>query len=410
MLDEALEALAASASSALIQAMTTDAWGSFRNQMVIALSGGATGRQQRYATLLDKTKIKLAASQLSTESATEIWQSRLEDLFETNPDVAAAIRILIGAANDGTPPITSLSQRASAGHGSTINQAGRDIDLSSRRTSYGGPMTVAGVIAVILLGGWGLRTVIHNYKSNNSPAVHGIPSMSRENPSKSAHSRPPSSPSEALLEPADLDREFPNVSAFGKYYNYFATRRDVVASDSRIGLRAQDPVVWFGQDGIGRDRQVSPSACATELGLTAPWPGGDEDGIEIQQGMDLSVKDAPAVLTEAIWKLPTHSAAAQAADKWKSNLDSCSNLSEDSDEYTAHLTSIPDLPAVTEAIIISGTPSEHLGRAYRFLAVRGDLVCWFEIDLVDTQSQSSRPELEIVKKAAALVLGHLQGS
>ncbi|MFG3038115.1 hypothetical protein ACGFYZ_14515 [Streptomyces sp. NPDC048330] len=116
MLVEALLALAATGSSAIVQAAGTDAWNGMRDGIARVLGRGEAAREQGELERLDRTRAVLEAASVDEAervrtAQTALWQSRLEMLLEELPDTqrqqaAAELQALLRQAGmaDGSQP------------------------------------------------------------------------------------------------------------------------------------------------------------------------------------------------------------------------------------------------------------------------------------------------------------------
>lgn len=115
MLTEALIALAAAGSTALVQAAVTDAWTGLKGGITRLMGRGEQSREAVVDQQLERTRAELETAgprveqvRLAQQAA---WQARLEDLLAEQPQVADQLRALLAQLAD-TPG-------ASAGH---VNQ------------------------------------------------------------------------------------------------------------------------------------------------------------------------------------------------------------------------------------------------------------------------------------------------
>lgn len=115
MLAEGLVAVAATAGSGLVQAMTTDAWQQCRDRAARLLGRGDAGEESRQQARLDRTRAELAqAAAAGDEQGRSIvvrqsaaWQTRFEDLLETSPEQEAPMRELLGFLRERLPQGTA---------------------------------------------------------------------------------------------------------------------------------------------------------------------------------------------------------------------------------------------------------------------------------------------------------------
>ena len=152
-----LAALAATVGESLVRAMVADGWAEVRNRFARIFSVGDPGREQVARRDLDATCKAVRGGRLEAAVAVGRWQGRLEMLLEDHPEIAAELKELVASLVRSEPQAGVVRQSATAGVGSTINQAGHDVNTTSNvrnsRTSFGGPMVLIAVIAVLLVVG-----------------------------------------------------------------------------------------------------------------------------------------------------------------------------------------------------------------------------------------------------------------
>ncbi|MER7554842.1 MULTISPECIES: hypothetical protein [Streptomyces] len=115
MLAEGLVAVAATAGSGLVQAMTTDAWQQCRDRAARLLGRGDAGEESRQQARLDRTRAELTqAAAAGDEEGRQLvvrqsaaWQTRFEDLLETSPEQEAPVRELLGFLRERLPSGTA---------------------------------------------------------------------------------------------------------------------------------------------------------------------------------------------------------------------------------------------------------------------------------------------------------------
>jgi hypothetical protein len=128
-----VEALVATAGSALVQAMVTDGWEGVRHKVARLFGRGEP--DPAIERRLDATRQELAAASPAELSAVQAalaaqWQTRFADLLADRPEAEAGLAGLVGEL---TPVTTAASDHAVA--------AGRDVHVSA---DHGG--VAAGVI------------------------------------------------------------------------------------------------------------------------------------------------------------------------------------------------------------------------------------------------------------------------
>ncbi len=132
MLAEALMALAATGGNAVITAMATDGWESFKGRIAQVFGRGQPDLAQATAARLDQSRAALAGltgadlERVRTEQEVA-WRTRLEDLLEQHPEAADELSALVAEVKTGSTG--TVQQRAEAygqaqqavlGHGTQI--------------------------------------------------------------------------------------------------------------------------------------------------------------------------------------------------------------------------------------------------------------------------------------------------
>lgn len=100
MLNDALEALAASAGTAVVAAMVTDGWQETRTRVARLLSHGDACEEERQRARLERTRAELTASpgeqaRRVRQRQDTVWRLRFADLLEDTPDAEAELRDLM---------------------------------------------------------------------------------------------------------------------------------------------------------------------------------------------------------------------------------------------------------------------------------------------------------------------------
>ncbi|MER6001409.1 hypothetical protein ABT120_22780 [Nonomuraea angiospora] len=158
MLSEALAALAAAGGTALVSAMTTDAWTSAKQGFARLLSRGKHDRQEIAEQRLERSRQELVGStgaeldRIRSEQEAA-WRVRLSDLLEDDPAAEAELRVLVATlgtsasasgprsisiGNDNTgiassgDNATNVQLRAEASGSGRVYQAGRDQIINER--------------------------------------------------------------------------------------------------------------------------------------------------------------------------------------------------------------------------------------------------------------------------------------
>jgi hypothetical protein len=147
MLDNALEALAATGGSALVTAMVTDAWESVRAAFARLLGRGDPVRTATAEKRLEQSRQEmgdLSGEELERASAEQeaAWRVRLGDLLEELPDAAHELRALIDQMQLSEPRPGGIvqnvagsgrAQQAVQGHGVQVNTFGNQGDARGSR-------------------------------------------------------------------------------------------------------------------------------------------------------------------------------------------------------------------------------------------------------------------------------------
>jgi hypothetical protein len=156
MLSEALAALAAAGGTALVSAMTTDAWTSAKQRFAQLLGRGQSKQQEVVERRLERSRQELVGAtggeleraRVEQEAA---WRLRLSDLLEDDPAAEAELRVLVatfGASASGERSIsiggdnsgiassgdnaTNVQMRAEATGSGRVYQAGRDQTVNEQ--------------------------------------------------------------------------------------------------------------------------------------------------------------------------------------------------------------------------------------------------------------------------------------
>ncbi|MUL39769.1 hypothetical protein FZ103_01000 [Streptomonospora sp. PA3] len=101
---EQIAALAASAATAVVQAMTADGWAALRDRLAGLLGRGANGGPERAAEELERSRVDIAAASDTDRPAVRagaeaLWRERLRRRMEEEPALAAELQqVLAGAA------------------------------------------------------------------------------------------------------------------------------------------------------------------------------------------------------------------------------------------------------------------------------------------------------------------------
>jgi hypothetical protein len=152
MLGEALAAVAAAGGTALVSAMTTDAWTSAKQGFARLLGRGRPEGQEVAERRLERSRQELvgrtgAEAERARAEQEAAWRLRLSDLLEDDPAAEAELRVLVatfgttasasgegsisvGGENSGVASTgdnaTNVQMRAEASGSGRVYQAGRD--------------------------------------------------------------------------------------------------------------------------------------------------------------------------------------------------------------------------------------------------------------------------------------------
>src|SRR5690349_2345004 len=139
MVVEALAVLAATAGTALVNAMVTDGWQGIRKRFARLLGRGNDQEVEAAAARLEKSRgmlSGLSGADLERAQAEQavVWRTRLSDLLEDHPEVQGELRSLvaevqaqvIGSAGSVRQQVTGFdqAQQAVQGHGVQHNVFG----------------------------------------------------------------------------------------------------------------------------------------------------------------------------------------------------------------------------------------------------------------------------------------------
>jgi hypothetical protein len=134
-----LAVLAATAGTALVNAMVTDGWGGIRKRFARLLGRGSDQEVEAAAARLEKSRgmlSGLSGADLERAQAEQavVWRTRLGDLLEDHPEVEGELRSLvaevqaqvIGSAGSVRQQVTGFdqAQQAVQGHGVQHNVFG----------------------------------------------------------------------------------------------------------------------------------------------------------------------------------------------------------------------------------------------------------------------------------------------
>ncbi len=130
-------ALAASAGTALVTALATEAWQSASVGLVALWRRVLPERADAVEAELDATRGDLleARNEGDKETQAELaaeWQGRMRRLLSAHPEAADELRALLLDPQAQPPAEPTITQHATASGNSRVYQAGRDLHLGPR--------------------------------------------------------------------------------------------------------------------------------------------------------------------------------------------------------------------------------------------------------------------------------------
>ncbi|OEJ30585.1 hypothetical protein [Streptomyces subrutilus] len=133
-MDPEITALAASAGTALVTALATEAWQSASVGVVALWRRVLPERADAVEAELDATRDDLldARDEGDKETQAELaaeWQGRLRRLLSAHPEAADELRALLVDPQARPPAEPAVTQHATASGNSRVYQAGRDMHL-----------------------------------------------------------------------------------------------------------------------------------------------------------------------------------------------------------------------------------------------------------------------------------------
>ncbi|MFI9585106.1 hypothetical protein ACIHCQ_25390 [Streptomyces sp. NPDC052236] len=140
-MDPTLLILAGAGGTALVQAMTTDAWAAVRDSAARLLGRGDAGRESDALVRLDASQEAVAQAAPGTEETVHAaegarWSARFETVLEEHPDRAALLRALLSLVEE------TLGERPGRGGHTQHISAARDAYVAGRdQTVQFGPHT-----------------------------------------------------------------------------------------------------------------------------------------------------------------------------------------------------------------------------------------------------------------------------
>lgn len=132
-----ITALAASAGTALVTALATEAWHGATMGLVALWRRVLPERADAVEAELDATRedLREAQNEGDKETPAELaaeWQGRIRRLLSAHPEVADELRALLVQPQEQPPAAPTVNQRATASGNSRVYQAGRDMNLGPR--------------------------------------------------------------------------------------------------------------------------------------------------------------------------------------------------------------------------------------------------------------------------------------
>lgn len=136
-MDAEITLLAGTAGTTIATLLATDTWNSVRNGVITLWRRVRPDHDEQIASQLDASRRDLLGARSSgdEEAEREIaaeWQGRIRRLLVAHPELVAELRSLLTELDPGTPPIPTVTQRATASGSSRVYQAGRDLNIDQR--------------------------------------------------------------------------------------------------------------------------------------------------------------------------------------------------------------------------------------------------------------------------------------
>jgi hypothetical protein len=122
-----MDPMVATAASALVSAMATDAWQRTRDGAVQLWRRFRPQDAEAVGLELDGTRSRMIEGRPDggTEALVSVWQRRIEDLLRHRPDAESELTDLLGRASSGTVMVATASDHGrvfQAGHDQTIHE------------------------------------------------------------------------------------------------------------------------------------------------------------------------------------------------------------------------------------------------------------------------------------------------
>ncbi|MET9463826.1 hypothetical protein ABZY44_03190 [Streptomyces sp. NPDC006544] len=133
-----MAALAAGAGTALVTALTTEAWQSASAGVAALWRRVLPERADAVESELDATRHDLLDARHAEDEETPAelaaeWQGRIRRLLIAHPEAADALRELLVPPQAQAPAAPTITQHATASGDSRVYQAGRDLHLGDPR-------------------------------------------------------------------------------------------------------------------------------------------------------------------------------------------------------------------------------------------------------------------------------------
>lgn len=133
-MDPEIAALAGTAGTAIVTALTTDAWNGVRDRTLALWQRARPGRAAAVADELDASRQELLDAQVTGDSDVEAevraeWQGRVRRLLTAHPELTEELRALLSELSPDPAASPAVSQQATASGQARIYQAGRDMRI-----------------------------------------------------------------------------------------------------------------------------------------------------------------------------------------------------------------------------------------------------------------------------------------
>ncbi|MFJ8730979.1 hypothetical protein [Streptomyces bauhiniae] len=136
-MDPELAALAATAGTTLVSALTTEVWQRARDGIASLWRSSQPERADAITAELDTTRVDLMAAQGGGDAGTPSelgaeWQGRIRRLLVAHPEAADDLRSLLAELTPAAAVTPSVTQHATASGQGRVYQAGRDQNFTER--------------------------------------------------------------------------------------------------------------------------------------------------------------------------------------------------------------------------------------------------------------------------------------